>query len=113
MLTPFNLPEHLDEILCRDGQVVFRSAWDSGGPGAGADVEMLFRWQGVYWVRDSDQGIIGTYETLEQCLHNHELLTAITAATTEVQCLALSKSRLRKFLSILLRRALRSIRMEL
>jgi hypothetical protein len=102
MLTPFNLPEPLEEILYRDGQVVFRSAWDSGGPGAGADVEMVLRWQGVYWVRDSDQGIIGPYETLEQCLYNHELLTAITSATTEINCVELPKTKLRKFLSIYL-----------
>src|SRR6516162_3001959 len=89
-------------FLYREGDVVYRLAWDSGGPGAGADPEIVFRYQGVYWVRDSDQGIIGPYETLEHCLSSHECLTGITEATTEIYCSELPRLKLRKFLRICL-----------
>jgi hypothetical protein len=104
MISPFNLGKPLDEILNCKGDVVYQLAWDSGGPGAGAHREIVFRWHGVYWVRDSDRGIIGPYETLKACLRSHECLTTITEATTEIFCSEseLSRVSLRKFLRVAL-----------
>jgi hypothetical protein len=102
MLSPFNLTEPLEEVLLPEGDVVFRKTWDSGGPFAGAQHEMVLKWQEVYWVRDSYDGIIGPYETLKDALRSSEGLTAVTGATTELLCSELSRVELRKFLRIYL-----------
>jgi hypothetical protein len=63
--TIFELEDHVDsdlwmedfqELLNQNGRRVFTLYWDSGGPGAGADVEYVDQFAGYFWARSSTEG---------------------------------------------------------
>jgi hypothetical protein len=101
-LTPFTLEEALDEVLARDGELVFEHRWDSGGPGAGADIELVYKWQSVYWAKNSDTGLLGPCRRLSDCFCDNDYLVGIGDATTGVRCAEMSRSQLRRFLQVVL-----------
>lgn len=54
----------LKEIIIDEGKVVFEAFWDSGGPGAGADSEYVFKYRYLYWPGSSVYGVYGPFNSL-------------------------------------------------
>jgi hypothetical protein len=80
------MDQTLEERIPREGQVVFVNCWDSGGPEAGADLELVWVWKGMFWVRNSNLGIFGPYRDLVAALKDHENLVYVGEATTDIKC---------------------------
>jgi hypothetical protein len=70
---------------------VFDYFWDSGGPGAGADVESVYRLDKYYFARSSVDGLIGPFPNLTTALEKIILITndgriAVTEASRRFEC---------------------------
>ncbi len=87
--------ELVSEWVYEEGEKVFDLYWDSGGPGAGADNEIIYLWHDLYWLGDSTLGLCGPYESFEEALEENELLT-ITSATESIPCDEMSTEALLK-----------------
>jgi hypothetical protein len=83
--------ELLDELVRSEGQVVFRKFWDSGGPGAGAGEEVVYRYRALFWPH-SAEGLSGPYDSLEEALEGDA--GAITGATRWITCESLPSDQL-------------------
>lgn len=58
----------LHEITENHGVEVFRFEWDSGGPGAGAGIEIVYQVGARYLASSLDLGVQGPYATLDAAL---------------------------------------------
>lgn len=65
-------PEDVDEII-ENGELVFSHFWDSGGPGAGAETETIYRFQGLYYPLLSYSEGLTSYDSLADALKDSEL----------------------------------------
>lgn len=81
------LPQ-LNEIR-NNWQMVFQHHWDSGGPGAGAGVEKVYRRDDRYIVVDFEGQRHGPFGSMILAINTHEL-GYVTEATTEIDCTELS-----------------------
>ena len=77
-------PKLRDQIIDA-GECVFEHEWDSGGPGAGAGVERVYRWKGRFAFSSPDNGRAGPFNTLEDALQAQHLLR-VTDASTSIYC---------------------------
>jgi hypothetical protein len=91
-------PEDPCEEIIDNGEVVFSHDWDSGGLGAGAGCETVYRWKGRYVASSEGNEPSGPYDTLEEALKQFDLLT-VTSATTSINCPLLSAKKLAAMLS--------------
>jgi hypothetical protein len=73
----------LTEIIHEQGEVVFREYWDSGGPGAGADVDLIYKYRDHFW-RYDDDGLSGPFYDFEDSLWEEYI--AVTSATESIDC---------------------------
>lgn len=81
-----NLEELVTEWILDEGKRVFSNDWDSGGPGAGADSELIYLWRDLYWARDGTGCWHDPCETLDEFLGSGSGFTAVTSATESVFC---------------------------
>jgi hypothetical protein len=81
--------ELFTELLLEQGEEVFRLYWDSRGPGAGADCELILRFENLYFPRSSVEGLSGPFATLDEALQSGGFL-GVTAATVSIDCSELS-----------------------
>ncbi len=51
--------EILSDIVMDDGDISFRHDWDSGGPGAGAGSELVYKFHDLYWPYSEVEGMYG------------------------------------------------------
>jgi hypothetical protein len=86
--------EVVTEILHEEGEWVYRLFWDSGGPGAGAEYEKIYKFRDRYWPHSSVEGFSGPFDSLEEALTGDFL--AITDATVSIECRELSAAELAK-----------------
>jgi hypothetical protein len=77
-------PRLRDQIIDA-GECVFEHEWDSGGPGAGAGVERVYRWKGKFAFSSADNGRAGPFNTLDDALEAQDLLR-VTDASTSIYC---------------------------
>jgi hypothetical protein len=89
--------EVLSELIYEEGEDVFRHDWDSGGPGAGANSEIVYRFRDLYWPCSSVEGLFGPTETLQEALKSGDFLK-VTSATTSIHCTEIGVARLAKML---------------
>lgn len=75
--------EILEELVSDNGKIVHSLSWDSGAPGPGAGVELIFEFRGMYWAQPSDDAMHGPYDSLEEALD--EPFVWITKATEAIQ----------------------------
>lgn len=61
-----------DEII-EHGKVAFSMYWDSGGPGAGADFERIYRWRDRYAASLTYDDPMGPYDSLLAAVKAAEL----------------------------------------
>ena len=76
--------EMLSEIVMEEGDVIFQHDWDSGGPGAGAGSEIVYKFGGLIWPYSETEGVYGPMKTLEEALASGDFLT-VTDATTGIR----------------------------
>ncbi len=89
--------EVLTDIIFEKGKQVFVHEWDSGGPGAGAGAEVIYRFQDLYWPYSEVEGIYGPTETLEEAMESGDFLK-VTSATTAISCKEIRATKLAKML---------------
>jgi len=80
----------LDEVS-RNGDEVFNLEWDSGGPGAGAGVEIVSRFRGHLFTLSPNVGLRGPWPSLEIAIrglfgYDRERPILINSATVSVSC---------------------------
>lgn len=60
--------ERIEEILRAEGDLRFQLDWDSGGPGAGAGTEWVYRYRGLFFVLSADFGLAGPFSAFTEAL---------------------------------------------
>ena len=75
-------PSTLDTII-NEGECVYSLCWDTGGPGSGAGVERVYRWNNLYAVCLDDEHY-GPYGSLPEAVQAHEQLCQVGPATSEI-----------------------------
>jgi hypothetical protein len=74
--------EVLGELAQQVGDCVFSLDWDSGGPGAGAGTENVYRIAGKYLYLSNTYGWTGPFETLDDAYGS----IFVSAATQSIHC---------------------------
>ncbi|OGP61000.1 MAG: hypothetical protein A2162_07345 [Deltaproteobacteria bacterium RBG_13_52_11b] len=83
--------------IIRYGKVVYNVFWDSGGPGAGADYECVYRWRDKYAVCLSFDEPQGPFGTIRAAICGADL-NFVTPATVEIQSMELVSKEIAKLL---------------
>jgi hypothetical protein len=65
--------EAMEETIGDEGTIVAMKSWDSGGPGVGAGVDLIYRFRGVF-LASSDFGLDGPFENLDEAAEAINLL---------------------------------------
>ena len=87
--------EYLQETISDKAKIVYSLYWDSGGPGAGADMEVVVKIHRDYWVKLSDDSEYrGPWTALVAALDANEALTMVGDATESVDCTEMSSQEL-------------------
>jgi hypothetical protein len=90
--------ELVEEMIFEEGQKVYDLYWDSGGSGAGADSEVVYKFRDRYWTYSLvDEGFSGPFDTLAQALEGDFLY--VTEATEIITCEELTAAQLAKKLT--------------
>ena len=74
--------DNFDEFIIEEGEVVGSHPWNSGNPGAGAGMTIIYRFKGLFFTSD-DFGIDGPYEGFNEAAEAVNLLT-VTDATEKI-----------------------------
>jgi hypothetical protein len=82
--------EELTERVCEEGDWVLSLHWDSGGPGAGAGVESIYKFKNQYWYYSIDNGLSGPFDSLTEALDGF----GVTDATERIDCAELTAAEL-------------------
>lgn len=85
------LDEKRIELIKEQGDCVCSLFWDSGGPGAGADYEQIYKYKDEYWQKSSVDGFNGPYDTLKAAMND---FIGVTGATVSIDCRELSSGEL-------------------
>ncbi len=92
---PGSVYDDLIEQITEEGNEVFSLEWDSGGPGAGAGCEYVYRWRGKFAATSLDDCNPGPFNSLDEALAANDLFT-VTSATTSIRCSLLTAKALAK-----------------
>jgi hypothetical protein len=79
------------------GTVVYELFWNSGGPGAGAEYEHVFRWRNKYASQTSYSGTTGPFDDIRTAIRGAEL-DAVGGATVHISSTELSSEEIAKLL---------------
>ena len=74
--------ETFEETIIEEGEVVGSHSWNSGNPGAGAGMTLIYRFRGLFFTSD-DFGIKGPYEGFGEAAEAVNLLT-VTETTERI-----------------------------
>jgi hypothetical protein len=74
--------DKFDEIIIEEGEVVASHSWNSGNPGSGAGMTIIYRFKGLFFTSD-DFGIGGPYEGFSEAEEAVSLLT-VTDTTERI-----------------------------
>ena len=66
--------EAIEETITDEGEIVASHSWDSGSPGAGAGVDLIYRFQGIFLVW-TDMGFHGPFDSLVEAVEAVNLLS--------------------------------------
>ena len=67
-MKPIDNDEQLSKRVCEGGECAFSLHWDSGGPGAGAGVESIYKFKNQYWYYSVDNDLSGPFDSLTEAL---------------------------------------------
>jgi hypothetical protein len=88
--------ESLVDRIVEKGKAVFSHDWDSGGPGAGAGSETVYRWRGKFAIGSEVYENPGPFGSLDEALEELGNLLTVTGATTDIWCSLLTAEELAK-----------------
>jgi len=88
--------EILSELIIEEGEIVYALQWDSGGPGAGAGYEVVYKFRDYYWTHSDYEGFLGPYSCLDEALSS--TFTTVTDVTESIRCSELSSEEIVKHL---------------
>ena len=79
------------DALDAEGELLFSLEWDSGGPGAGAGIECIYRLRGHYFFQSLDFGLGGPFATFEDPVEyvvgmGEDGSIPVNSATREITC---------------------------
>ena len=94
MDSPFTIDLESDDP---QSEMVWCVAWDSGSPGAGGDVESIYKLDGSYYYRSSSGENFDPFNSLEKSILKNELMK-VFSATVSVDCPELSAEEIAKML---------------
>ena len=83
--------------IIRFGTVVYELFWDSGGPGAGAESECVFRWRDKYAGHSSYGGTTRPFDDIRTAIHG-AALNAVGSATVHISSTELSSEEIAELL---------------
>jgi hypothetical protein len=83
--------------IIRFGRVVYELYWDSGGPGAGAEYERVFRWRDKYAGHTSHAGTTGPFDDIRTAICDAEV-NAVGSATVHINSTELSSEEIAELL---------------
>lgn len=83
--------EELIELIIDTGELVYEQFWDSGAPGAGADSENIYEFEGKYYIGWSFDNPVGPFDSLLAVLDESEL-PRVSEATVYIHCNRLPSS---------------------
>ena len=86
------------EKIIEEGEIAYKLYWDSGGPGAGADSEIIYKYAGEYFRATSDEPMDGSYQSLSEALDDRYLM--ITDACEAIWCDEISTEEIVKRLEL-------------
>ena len=66
--------EAIEETIMEEGEIVASHSWNSGGPGAGAGVDVIYQFRGVF-LASSDFGLDGPFESFQEAARAMDLLS--------------------------------------
>ncbi len=69
--------------LDQEGDIVFKLYWDSGGPGAGAGLDLIYLLDGKYWTCDDGNQVGGPYDSLRTAM---DISPLVGSATEAIYC---------------------------
>ncbi|MDF1845502.1 MAG: hypothetical protein P1U77_29180 [Rubripirellula sp.] len=72
------------ERIVKLGRIVLFHHWDSGGPGIGAGVELVFSHDGKFAVHSEDDGSFGPFDSLTEAIEQTDVL-GLTEASTRIE----------------------------
>jgi hypothetical protein len=72
------------EEMVENGEIVYSVYWDSEGPGAGADVEAIYKYNRKYCLRLSFEDDVLVYDSLGEALDAGELFL-VSEATVSIE----------------------------
>jgi hypothetical protein len=75
-------PDEMNERICKKRALVGQTEWDSGGPGAGAGAQSVYKFQDLFFAFD-DSGGYGPYDTFTEAAEVVGLFN-VTSATTSI-----------------------------
>jgi hypothetical protein len=96
---PDDLWPEAQERLGTEGDCVFSLFWDSGGPGAGAEEERIYRWKDKFFFFSEYWEVPNPFESLDAALEASNLLN-VNTATQWIRCKDLSAEELTLRLSV-------------
>jgi len=83
--------------IIRFGKIVYSVFWDSGGPGAGADFEFIYKWRDRYAVGLSFDEPQGPYQSLSEAIRASDL-NLVTSATVSISSSELTAEQIAEIL---------------
>lgn len=86
--------EILSELIMEEGEIVYGLEWDSGGPGAGAGYEAVYKFKDLYWAYSDYEGLTGPHYCLDDALSS--AFTTVTDVTERIRCSELSSKEIVK-----------------
>jgi len=87
-----------DEIIDQ-GKIALTHCWDSGGPGAGAGEEQVYRLGERYAVASEMAGPLGPFQSLHEAIEQADVL-CITDASKSIDCDELSTGQIIDLLQV-------------
>ena len=84
---PDEWEDNFVDLLNEHGRRVYTICWDSGGPGAGADLECIDEFLGRYWPHTSTDGLSGPYKSFKEVFEDEDKpFRYVTSAVEEIWC---------------------------
>jgi len=87
-----------DDIIDR-GKIALTHCWDSGGPGAGAGEEQVYRLGEHYAVASEMEAPLGPFQSLHEAIEQTDVL-CITDASKSIDCGELSTGQIIDLLQV-------------
>ena len=85
----------LIDLIREDGEIVYTQDWDTGGPGMGAQTDVIFKYRDKYWLEWAS-GVSGPRDEIIKVFP--EPYIAVTGATESIACREMDADEIIKYI---------------